>query len=71
MEKYMLHDRAYGHLSNLDIPLTLIKFQIVFIAGVEHYTFGMFIRCAPVMNGFQQLLAIVQTLKLRVNSEQR
>ena len=49
----MLHYRAYGHLSNLDITLTFIKFQGLFITGVEHYTFGMLVRCAPVVNGFQ------------------
>ncbi|MNC40538.1 hypothetical protein D3C75_892540 [compost metagenome] len=50
MEEHVFADRAYRDLANFLIALTLVKGQVVLVAGVQHHTLGTRVVCAPVMH---------------------
>ena len=70
MKKNVLTHRPNRHLTDLLVALTLVERQVTRVAGVEHNPLGMLVHSAPVVYRLQQLLAVMLTLELWVNTQQ-
>ena len=71
MEEDVFDDRPYCHLADFFVALPLIEVQVARVAGVDDQALGGFVLGAPLMHRFQQLLAIMLALELRVHAKQR